>query len=119
MTCTVLVYAYLTTKNKMSVYDTLVEGINDLKSKGYTTDFNLSFDKVECAKSGICLSPTDFKIVEFFRFEGATNPSDQSALYAIESKDGSVKGTLVTAYGMYTEPVSDNMLQKLSMQDGR
>jgi len=35
-------------------------------------------------------------------------------VYAIESKDGKIKGTLTSAYGMYAESASTEILQKLS-----
>jgi hypothetical protein len=42
-------------------------------------------------------------VVNYFRFEGPSNPDDMSILYAIEANDG-VKGTLVDAYGTYASP---------------
>ena len=41
----------------MPAYDTLLDALNDLKKKGYTTDFNLAFDKVKCRDTGVCLFP--------------------------------------------------------------
>ncbi|ULQ53737.1 phosphoribosylpyrophosphate synthetase [Flavihumibacter fluvii] len=96
----------------MHAYETLSEGINDLKKRGYTVDFNLSFDCIICHETPITLMPSEFEIVEVYRFEGATNPSDSSVLYAIESKHGD-KGVLVNAYGVYSDPVSDEMVKKL------
>jgi hypothetical protein len=95
---------------------TLVTVLDDLKKKGYTLDFNIAFDKLQCVQNGVCLNPEQFEIVEHFRFEGDSNPDDQSILYAVESKDGKLKGVLVNAYGIYSDPVSDEMLQKLSAQ---
>ena len=95
---------------------TLVTVLDDLKKKGYTLDFNIAFDKLQCVQNGVCLNPEQFEIVEHFRFEGDSNPDDQSILYAVESKDGTMKGVLVNAYGIYSDPVSDEMLQKLSAQ---
>jgi hypothetical protein len=53
-----------------------------------------------------------FHIRETYRFEGASNPSDEEVVYAIESKDGQ-KGVLVDAYGMYSESLSEAMVEKL------
>lgn len=83
----------------MKAYDTLVQALNDLKQRGYTYDFNLNNDCVTCTEKELSLSPNDFNIVETYRFEGDTNPSDES-VYAIEAKEG-VKGVLVNAYGVY------------------
>lgn len=99
----------------MPSYDTLVEALNDARKRGYTTDFNLAFDTVKCEATGTCLSPSQFEIMEFYRFEGYTNPADSSILYLIASSDGKIKGVLVSAYGVYADPVSDSMIQKLKV----
>lgn len=99
----------------MKAYETVTEALNDLKRKGYTIDFNIAFDKVICSENKICLNPNEFEITEVYRFEGDTNPSDEDVVYAIISKDGTKKGTMTSAYGMYAESVSTDMLKKLSI----
>jgi hypothetical protein len=101
----------------MPVYDNLIEALTNLKKRGFTTDFNIAFDKIECKTTGSCLAPSQFEIVEHYRFEAETNPSDSSVIYAVQSKDGSMKGTLISAYGMYGDAVSDNMIRKLQMHE--
>jgi hypothetical protein len=61
------------------------------------------------------LSPEDFEIVEFYRFEGDSNPGDEETVYAIQSKDG-VKGVLVNAFGIYSDGLTDEILQKLKIE---
>ena len=99
----------------MPAYDSLIDALKDLKQRGFTVDFNLAFDYVKCQASGVCLNPSQFEITEHYRFEGNSNPDDSSVVYAIESKDCSMKGTLVSAYGMYSDNISDEMIQKLRM----
>jgi hypothetical protein len=106
---------YLSKKSDMPAYDTVTEALKDLKQRGFTTDFNIAFDKIKCSKTERCFSPEDFEIVEHHRFEGESNPSDEEVIYAIESKDGSMKGVLVSAYGMYSEQVEDSLLRKLQV----
>lgn len=100
----------------MQVYENLVDALAGLKQRGFTTDFNLAFDAVQCKNTGTSLSPAEFEIVEHYRFEADTNPSDSSVLYAIQSKDGQRKGVLVDAYGAYGEALSDNMIRKLKVR---
>ena len=76
----------------------------------------IAFDKIICSDNKICLDPNEFEIVEVFRFEGDSNPSDEDVVYAIESKDGSVKGTMTSAYGMYADAVSNEMIQKFNVK---
>ena len=99
----------------MNSTDTVTDALKELKRRGYTIDFNIAFDKIICADNKICLNPHEFEIVEVFRFEGDSNPADEDVVYAIESKDGKVKGTMTSAYGMYAETISSEMIQKLSM----
>jgi len=98
----------------MESYDTVVAALNGLKERGYTTDFNISFDKLICTETNVCLDPHEFEITEVYRFEGATNPSDEAVVYAVESKSKNMKGVLVNAYGVYADPISDAMVKKLS-----
>ena len=99
----------------MKTYDTVTEALKDLKARGFTIDFNLAFDKITCPDNKVCLNPNEFEIVEVYRFEGDTDPGDENVIYAIESKNGKVKGTMSSAYGMYAESISTEMIQKLSM----
>ncbi len=101
----------------MPVYDNMIDALKGLKSRGFTTDFNMAFDNISCAVTGTCLAPSQFEIVEHYRFEADTNPSDSSVLYAIESKDATMKGVLISAYGVYSDAVSDEMIQKLKVHE--
>jgi hypothetical protein len=91
----------------MSNYDTLSAAVNSLNERGFTKDFNIAFDKLICHETNECLNPHEFEIMEVYRFEGETNPSDEAVVYAVESKDGTMKGTIVNAYGIYADPKSD------------
>lgn len=98
-------------------YDTVTEALADLKKRGYLINFNLAFDKLMCVDTGRCLNPTEFEITETYRFEGNTNPADEDVVYAVESKDGSMKGMLTAAYGVYADSVDTHMLKKLSFRN--
>jgi hypothetical protein len=99
----------------MHQYDTVVAALNDLKQRGYTLDFNIAFDKLICRDNDSCLNPAQFEITEVHRFEGNTDPSDEEVVYAIESKEGDLKGVIHSAFGTYADAVSTEMLRKLSM----
>jgi len=96
----------------MKSFETLTEAITDLKSRGFHLDFNLQENYIECTSKGLQFSPELFEIVETYRFEGETNPEDEAVIYAIESKDG-LKGTLVNAFGPYSDAVADKLIAKL------
>tara|TARA_R110002124_G_scaffold191438_4_gene358831 strand:+ start:152 stop:532 length:381 start_codon:yes stop_codon:yes gene_type:complete len=99
--------------------DTLLARLNQLKADGYMFDFNLTAHALEVMQEDgikIVLPPTEFNIVDFYRFEGMTNPSDSSILYVIESNSG-LKGTMVSGYGVYADEMSNEMIQKLDTRD--
>ena len=97
-----------------TVMPTLSETLRDLKAKGYTEDFNLKDDCIDCSNGNLRISPSDFHIDQYFRFEGNTDPGDGAILYAISSEKYGVKGVLVNAYGIYADPLTDEMVAKLS-----
>ena len=63
----------------MYSYETLSEAITDLQKRGFTKDFNVDKSNIE---SG------EFEIVEYYRFEGDSDPADEAVVYAIESTHG-------------------------------
>ena len=99
----------------MKSYDTLSQALNSLKSDGYTSDFNLCPDGLECPSTKVKIKPEEFHVDAVYRFEGMTNPADSSVLYAISSTSG-LRGVLVDAYGVYAESISQEMIGKLTMK---
>ncbi len=100
----------------MSQYVTLSQTMNDLRNEGYVEDFNLQQNCLECRNGQFKVFADEFRIDKFFRFEGESNPSDAAILYAISSDKHQLKGVLVNAYGIYSEPITDEMLKKLEMR---
>lgn len=96
----------------MNSYDTLTAALNDLNNRGFSVDFNMNRDSIYCKSLGEAFGPDDFEIIEFYRFEGNTDPADQSIVYALETRSG-LKGVLVDAYGVYADPMTTQMIQKL------
>lgn len=94
-------------------YGTLSQTINGLKEEGYTLDFNIQEDCIVCHQSNTVLSPDEFEIDKVYRFEGESNPDDESVLYAISSTKHNVKGVLVNGYGISAEEASSALVAKL------
>ena len=91
----------------MTDYGTLSEAMADLEKRGFTHSFGGK-------EVGAALHPDEFEIVEFYRFEGMSNPDDSSVVYAIQSQTG-LKGILVDAYGVYSDPLKTEMISKLGI----
>jgi hypothetical protein len=98
----------------MKSFDTLSEAIFSLKNQGYTNDFNLHPEWIECPPLKVRLAPEEFHVDQVHRFEGMTSPDDSSILFAISSSSG-LKGLLVDAYGLYADSLSPIMIQKLTI----
>ncbi len=97
-------------------YHTLSEKMNELRREGYLEDFNLQQNCLECRNGSFKVFTDEFKVDKYYRFEGPTDPADQAILYAISSDIHQLKGVLVNAYGIYSEPITDEMLEKLEIR---
>jgi hypothetical protein len=71
-----------------------------LNREGFTKDFRVSDEGCLCSMDDDkkTYAPGEVKIVNFYRFEGETDPDDMSILYALECNDGT-KGTMSNSYG--------------------
>jgi len=92
-------------------YATVTEALDKLRAKGFTVDFNLEENCISCHDGKF--EADDFEIVEVYRYEGDSDPGDESTVYGVESKSG-VKGVLVSGYSAQSINVSDKLLRKLS-----
>lgn len=77
---------------------TLVSCTNRLVKEGFTENFVPHKTGIEAPSSKKLYVPNEVRIVNFYRFEGDSDPADNSVLYAIEASDGT-KGLLIDAYG--------------------
>jgi hypothetical protein len=98
----------------MKTFETLSQAVTNLEQRGYNHDFNLHPEWIECAPLSRKFLPQEFHVDEVHRFEGVSNPDDNSILFAISSSDG-VKGLLIDAYGMYSDSLSPTMIEKLTI----
>jgi hypothetical protein len=96
-----------------SHYETVSEAINKLRLEGFVTDFNLQETWIVCDKQRF--EADELEIVDVYRYEGDTDPSDEATVYALESKSG-VKGILVTGYGASMDIRSVAILEKLKFK---
>lgn len=96
-------------------YDTVSEATKGLMERGYTTDFKLLTEDESITFDGNDkpLSANDFQIDETHRFEGDTDPGDEMIVYAISSQKHQMKGLLVNAFGLYSDPETFKIVEKL------
>jgi hypothetical protein len=98
----------------MKTYTTLSEAINDLTKKGYTYNFNIKSDCIECVENNVQLQPDEFEIDQVYRFQEMSDIDNESILYAISSTKNNLMGLLVNAYSMYADTASAELVAKLS-----
>jgi hypothetical protein len=92
-------------------------------NEGYKEDFQVN-DKILMTTfdSEKSFTPDEVSIVSFYRFEGVSDPGDNTILYVIETNDGT-KGTLVDGYGAYADEnvakfiVEVERIQKVKVTD--
>lgn len=95
-------------------YESISHAIEDLRKRGYTEDFNLKENCIICNAQKF--NADDFEIHEVYRFEGDSDPGDEAVVYGIESKKG-LKGILVNGYGYSSEPMGEEIAQKLKIRN--
>ncbi|MCE3278999.1 MAG: phosphoribosylpyrophosphate synthetase [Bacteroidetes bacterium] len=100
----------------MENYNNLIEAINGLKKQGYTEDFNLHQNCITCRDGHYKIFHNEFVVDKYFRFENDTDPSDQSIIYAITSEKYNLKGILINAYGIYSDDITNEMLDTLKIK---
>ena len=93
-----------------------------MKQEGYKEDFQVNEEGLCTFDNSKTFRPDEVKIVNFYRFEGESDPGDNTILYVIETIDGT-KGTLVDGYGAYADEnvskfiVEVEQIQKVKVTD--
>lgn len=93
------------------------EVIEDLKERGYKSDFIFESNSLRTYENDKKYKADDITVVEEYRFEGDSNPSDMAILYAIETASGD-KGTLVDSYGPDSSVELEQFLDKAHHAEG-
>src|SRR5262249_33209356 len=89
---------------------TLAATLDGLARRGFTEHFEAAADGLRAAEGGRTFKAAELVIRELHRFEGVSDPDDMSIVYAIESRDGT-RGTLVDAFGVYSDPAVSRVLE--------
>lgn len=97
-------------------FDTVTEALSWLTDQGFTHDFNLDENCIRYNNNQYSMSPDEFDITYIFRFEGATDPGDEDIVYGITSASLGIKGVLTSAFGIYADPLSTEMIKKLTVR---
>jgi hypothetical protein len=88
------------------------EVMNALLKDGFTENFMVKDHLLFAPEANKYFAPAEIRIVNFYRFEGISDPGDSSILYAIETTDG-LKGMLTDAYGAYSDEMTTNFIKEV------
>ena len=98
--------------NEMPYMKSLTTCLNRIVADGYKEDFKITEKGLYWIERNKEYTPDQVHIVNFFRFEGNSDPDDNAILYVIETDDG-VRGTLVDGYGIYGDPQVGKFIKKV------
>jgi hypothetical protein len=94
--------SFTTSHDDKEEMKTLSACISSLTREGYEAQFKMTKAGLQSLTTEKIYKPDEVRIVTFYRFEGESDPADNSILYAIETSEGE-KGTLTDAYGVYAD----------------
>ena len=94
--------------------ETLERVVDELSRRGYTEHFKAVEGGLQALGTGQRFEPKDLVIRGYYRFEGVSDPDDMAIAYAIESRSG-VRGILIDAFGVYSDPTTSEVLKRVPM----
>lgn len=89
-------------KEQVPFMNTLTSCVNKVVKDGFSDSFNITQRGLYSCSKNRYYNPGQVKVINFYRFEGQSDPADNAIMYVIETADG-VKGTLIDAYGPYAD----------------
>lgn len=96
-------------------YLTVACAVNDLTRRGFTEDFHVVDGKLRTSGTGEAVTSEDLVIREYHRFEGISDPDDMAIVYGVEARNG-VRGTVVDAFGVYSDPALSALLEHVPIR---
>ena len=93
--------------------ETVREALERLDRMGYVDEFRADGDGLRSRATGAIAPPETFRVDEIVRFEGESDPSDESAIFALRSPEGGARGTYTVAFGTLMDAGDAEMVRRL------
>lgn len=78
----------------------VAEAVDALTRRGYASDFRATPEAtLRESGSGECFAPEALEVEGLYRFEGVSDPDDQTIVFALRSADDRVRGTYTVPFG--------------------
>lgn len=103
-------------KIKVPYMRDMAQSLNKIIQQGYDQNFKATEHGLQSLETSRNYKPEDILVVNYYRYEGISDPSDNSILYVIETTDGA-KGTLVDAYGAYSDPLVEKFMKTVKIEE--
>jgi len=98
---------------------TLVGVLDKLRERNQDNEFRWSPDKGLTLDGKYFFQSEELTIIKTYRFEGESNPDDESILYLIQTTKGQT-GFLIDAYGVYSNEEAESynrFIRRISVED--
>ena len=92
---------------------TVAGALEQFRERGYRQEMSITAGRLQVGGTERTYRPHEVAVRDYWRFEGVSDPGDESVVYAIETTDG-VKGTLVDAYNAYADPSVGEFLRAVA-----
>lgn len=90
--------------------NTMTSCINKVVRLGYTDSFKVTDRGLFSHSRNRYYQPEQVRVINFYRFEGQSDPGDNAIMYVIETADG-LCGTLIDSYGTYGDNRVNNFMK--------
>jgi hypothetical protein len=93
--------------------ETVSEALRRLAAAGYTDDFRSEAQGLRSHSNGTVHPPDRFRVDETVRFEGESDPSEESAVFALTSEADGTRGTYTVGFGPMMDALDSDMVRRL------
>jgi hypothetical protein len=93
--------------------ETIAEALQRLSAAGYTDDYRAEAQGLRSDTTGAVHPPYRFRVDEIVRFEGESDPSEESAVFALTSEVDGTKGTYTVAFGPMMDALDAELVRRL------
>ncbi|MBV8882027.1 MAG: hypothetical protein JO332_18875 [Planctomycetaceae bacterium] len=89
------------------------EVVDRLTQAGFTEVFTGESGGIRGTKSNMLHTPQELEIIRIERFEGISNPEDETMVLALHCKTHDCRGTYITPYGKDMPSVDATLIRKI------
>lgn len=105
--------SYSQANDKVTEMKTLSSVMTHAIKDGYLETYEVTGKGLHAQKADQYFTPEEVSVINFYRFEGESDPGDNSILYAISAGPDGLKGLLVDAYGAYADAKVTAFMQQV------